>query len=92
MRRELCLAALVLACSTHAARADQVELTNGDRLTGRLVSLVKGTLTFQSDIVGKVEIDAGRVRTLSTDEPIEVHLRDGAVLREPARKSDVAGA
>ena len=92
MRRELCLAALVLACGAGPAHADQVELTNGDRLTGKLVSLVKGTLTFKAELLGAVEIDAGRVRTLSTDEPIEVHLKNGAVLREPAAASDEIGA
>jgi len=62
--------------------ADQILLNNGDRLTGKIEQLVDGKLVFQSDLAGKVTVDVSNVETLSSDEPIRIHLNDGTVLNQ----------
>ena len=61
---------LILISSIAApAAADEVRLANGDRLTGRVVSLAGGTLTFSTPN-GDLRIPWTRVTALSVDEPI----------------------
>jgi len=45
--RPLLLLVLFL-CAVGSAAADEVRLANGDRLTGTVVSLADGTLTFKT--------------------------------------------
>lgn len=44
-----------------AAWADTLELSNGDVLQGRIVSLDEKRITFQSDILGTLQLDRARV-------------------------------
>lgn len=62
--------ALVLGLAG-AAAADEVRLANGDRLTGRVVSLAGGTLTFSTPN-GDLRIPWATVTALTIDEPILV--------------------
>ena len=63
------------------AQADVLVLENGDRLTGKVESLVGGTLTFVSDLAGKVKIDAKKVKNIETAEPVKLVLPDGSTVR-----------
>lgn len=78
-RRAGALAALLLVCGAtlHPAAADEVRLTNGDRLTGTAVRLADGKLTFKTDYAGEIGLDWGQVVALATDEPVRVVLADG---------------
>lgn len=69
-RRFACLVA-ILACLARTAAADEVRLSNGDRLTGRVVSLAGGTLTFSTPN-GDLRIPWANVSALTIDEPILV--------------------
>ncbi len=80
MRGMRSLLALAL-CVAAVACADELVLTNGDRLTGMLESIVSGKVTFLSDLLGKVTVEVNNVQTFSTDAPAEIHLRDGRVIR-----------
>ena len=62
--------------------ADEIYLTNGDRLTGKIDNLVDGKLTLESELVGTVTIDISNVRTITSDKPLEINLKDGSVLHE----------
>ena len=80
---KLAMSAMGLAlCLAFAglARADEVLFSNGDRWTGRLVSLVEGKLKFHTDLAGELEVDVANVLTFRTDESAELHLEDGSVL------------
>ena len=68
---------LVLPFLVCAARADQVTLKNGDRITGKIVKKDEGTLTFKSDTFGNVTIPWGKVSQLVSDDPLTVVLPDG---------------
>src|SRR5688500_16538704 len=80
----IAIAALAAIGTASAAFADKVELTNGDILTGKIVGSDEKTLTLKSDKPGEIKIDLVNVKTFSTDEPINVHLKDGTVLTKKA--------
>lgn len=63
------------------ARADTVILHNGDRLTGRILHMSPGTLTFETTWAGELKIPRYEVRTIETDKPI-------AILREPDGRTE----
>jgi putative salt-induced outer membrane protein YdiY len=65
-----------------SAYADEIRLTNGDRLTGEIDNLVGGKLTLKSDLAGTVTIDISNIRTITSNAPLEIHLKDGSVLNE----------
>ena len=59
---------LVLASAVQMA-ADEVRLTNGDRITGRVLSLSGGTLTFSTPL-GDLRIPWSMVMALAVEEPV----------------------
>jgi hypothetical protein len=72
------------------ASADEIVFTNGDRLSGKVVRLVGGTLTLDSPLLGKVELEATTIETFSTTESIEIHTEDGTVLKDVVVKGDAS--
>jgi hypothetical protein len=57
--------------------ADQVNLKNGDRVTGKIRKKDGASLIIKSDIFGSVTIPWDAVTQISSDEPIMVILPDG---------------
>ncbi len=88
IRGSVALAAGVLWGLVNVASADEIVFTNGDRLSGEVVRLVEGTLTLKSQILGQIEVDAARIQTFSTSKPVEIHTREGTVLRDVVLKGD----
>ncbi len=82
MRRSAKFLALCCAIGSPAL-ADEVLFSNGDRLTGTIVSATDGKLTIKSAVAGEVTVDMAAVKTFSTDKAIELHLKDGSVLKQP---------
>ncbi|MBP7051215.1 MAG: DUF481 domain-containing protein [Phycisphaerae bacterium] len=82
----LLLACLVGTCS--AVYADQVVLKNGDRLTGKIVSLTDGNLVLNSEQAGQITIAMANVATFQSDAAVELHLKDGTVLNQPVASAD----
>ncbi len=70
------------------ASADEIVFTNGDRLSGEVVRLVEGTLTLKSQILGQIEVDVARIQTFSTSKPVEIHTREGTILKDVVVKGD----
>jgi hypothetical protein len=48
----------------HADAPDSIVFVNGDQLTGKLIGVVAGTVTFHSDILGDVTIPVAKVKSL----------------------------
>jgi Protein of unknown function, DUF481 len=69
-RRFVVVSALLL--SFVPAFADQVTLTNGDRLTGTIVKSDDKTLTLKTDFAGTVEIKWSGIQGLVADQPLAV--------------------
>jgi putative salt-induced outer membrane protein YdiY len=70
-----------------AACAGEVVFANGDRLSGRIEQVADGKLIFESEVAGKLTIDISKVQTLSSDEPLEIHFKDGTVVKQKVIKS-----
>lgn len=73
----LCAAVLVFATS---ARADEIQFTNGDKLSGKIVRLKDGKLGFESKMAGTISVNWADVSTLTSDEPVTVELEGGSVI------------
>lgn len=77
-RRLLALStSLVLA---GAAFADRVELNDGSVLQGSVVSALEGKLLFKTSFAGTVVITQSEIRSLSTDEAVNVSLASGSTV------------
>ena len=70
---------MLLLVAAVPAAGDEVRLMNGDRITGRVVSLASGTLTLSTPN-GELRIPWARVTALVVDESIRVTVAKG----EPA--------
>lgn len=75
-----------LLCST--ALADQINLKNGDRLTGTIIKLDGGKLTMKSDLVGEVNIQWSNIERVISDQPLYVTSKDGRVIIGTVTTSD----
>ena len=75
------VSALLLAALL--ARADQITMNNGDRLTGAIVKSDGKTLTVKSDLAGVVGIPWASVQTISSTTPLNIVHRDGGAVVGP---------
>ena len=74
------IAAAALAVAS-GARGDQLTLTNGDRLTGKVVDSNAKELLFDSELAGRVTVKWDSVTAVTTTGPVAVGLADGQMLR-----------
>lgn len=77
--------------------ADEVVFQNGERLIGTVVKLEDGKLTFKSETLGEQTIDLAKIKTFTTDEPVDLRLTDGTVLKSKtelteSRQVNLAGS
>jgi putative salt-induced outer membrane protein YdiY len=87
MRAGMLVLLLCICVFAQAIHADEITLTNGDRLTGKIDHAMDGKLIFTSDLAGKITVELTNIQTFSTDEAIEIHLKDGNVLVQKAASS-----
>jgi putative salt-induced outer membrane protein YdiY len=78
------LAFALIACSSIFARADEVLFKNGDRITGKVLSVADGKMTLDSKLAGTIKVDMADVKTFATDAPITVRTKDGQHMTAPA--------
>jgi putative salt-induced outer membrane protein YdiY len=83
MRSVSILLAIGLAALSPALFADHVTMKNGDRLTGKVVSVDDKTLVLQSDLAGVVKIPWESVQTIQSSAPLNLTLKDGNLLVGP---------
>ncbi|MEJ2702598.1 MAG: DUF481 domain-containing protein [Sedimentisphaerales bacterium] len=82
MRCPLVATVICAALSVQAGYGDELHLKNGDRLTGKIVQLVGGKMVLKSAVAGEVTVAQSNIETFNSDEPIEVHLKDGTILHQ----------
>ncbi len=71
-------AAVSLALMTVAvATADVITTVDGSRLVGTVEQIAGGKLVIQTEIAGRLEIDASKVVSVSTDRPVNVAVSSG---------------
>lgn len=82
MKRCALLAASL--CAVLVASADEIRFKSGDRLTGTVLKVAGGKMTFSSAVAGKVTVNMADIETFSTDAPIRIVLADGKVVERQA--------
>jgi putative salt-induced outer membrane protein YdiY len=80
MTRHISLIAILLLLICGEAIADQLTLTNGDRITGKLVKADDKSLVFKSDLIGEFTIPLGSVDKFTSDQPVYINLADGRTI------------
>lgn len=77
MRQQLFALLLILMVLSGEALGDQIQLKNGDRLTGTIVKSDGKTIVFKSDLVGEVSVALDSVTNVTSDKTLYVTLADG---------------
>lgn len=80
---------LLTTLTASAARADDLRLSNGDRLTGSVVSLAGGSLVFKTSH-GELKVPWADVMGLTVEEPLVVRTIDGQVTTFIGGRVDIA--
>lgn len=62
------------------ARADTVLMTNGDRLSGRVVGLDASSLRLRTDYAGEIPLALDRIAQLDSEAPVTLVLKDDSRL------------
>ena len=72
---------LLMFTLPHQVLADQVTMKNGDVITGKVSSVEKSKVTITPSYAGKIQIKLSDIRSIMTDEPLELELSDGEVVK-----------
>jgi putative salt-induced outer membrane protein YdiY len=68
---------------TAVLHADSITFNNGDQLTGVLVKLSENIVTFDSKMIGKVNIKAENIASITTVKPANIRFKDGKTVTSP---------
>src|SRR5436309_4753036 len=79
----LCCAAVMLFLATFGIRADQVEMQNGDRYLGTVLSLDTNTLVFRSAVLGTVNLPRDHVALITLGPGGATNLTRAASVTKP---------
>ncbi len=71
------LSALLALTLVSPVLADRIELTDGSVLHGKLLSAEGGKFKLETAFAGTLDIDQGKIKSFSTDDPIHVGLKAG---------------
>ena len=71
-----------LLCLPGLVGADELVFKNGDHLTGTVLSLAAGKITFESPVVGKVSAPMEKVESFATERESVIELDDGTVVTD----------
>jgi hypothetical protein len=75
--RRRVLFGVVLCVLGVAARADQVTLKNGDRLTGTIGKSDAKTMLIKTELAGEVNVQWDAVTSIASSQPLHLGLKDG---------------
>ncbi|MEE9611057.1 MAG: DUF481 domain-containing protein, partial [Desulfatiglandales bacterium] len=75
-----CLSILMVVILVGPVFADQVQMKNGDRITGVIVIVESGTLIINTSYAGTITIKWVEVTQIRTDSPAQVVLKDKRTL------------
>src|SRR6476660_3390292 len=82
--------ALVLLGATVCARADEVILSNGDKLTGKVGTIAGGKMKFISPALGEITIDMAQIKNFTTDEPAKVQIKNNGTVQGKITSGDAS--
>ena len=92
-RRHALLCVLFVLFTGHcfAETPDTITFTDGEKLAGKLVSILAGKVTFHSDVLGNVTVPLSKVKTLNTAHPFAVVEKNQHLTRETVREEIPVG-
>jgi len=90
--RILAIGALLSSVTARSGFADVVETKNGARLVGKVLSVDGVSVSLSTDYAGTIKIKQGEVVSVSTEEPLNVRLASGTVLKGTVTGSGGGGA
>ena len=67
---------VMVAGTALAASADVIHFASGDKLTGKMKSVVGNSIVFASDAVGELTVDAAKVAKMVVDAESEILYKD----------------
>jgi hypothetical protein len=81
-----CVYTLLLLCATraYAQTPDTITFNDGEQLAGKLISVLGGTVTFHSEILGNVTVPLEKVKTLNPVHPFAAVEKNQRVTRKTA--------
>jgi len=82
------LFAFPLFAFTAITWADQVTMSNGDRLSGTILKLDDSSLILKTDYAGEVKLDWSAVQAIQSAQPLHIVLKNGQTLSGPVTSSD----
>jgi hypothetical protein len=85
------LCAVVISCA-FAVRGDQVEMLNGDRYAGQVLSLGSETLVLQSEVLGTLKLPRARISTITLESRAPVHATNTGLAPLVLRSNNIARA
>src|ERR1041385_2993005 len=88
----VCLAGAFLATGISLAQADQIEMQNGDRYNGRVLSLTNDAMVLQSDILGRIVIPRAKVAKISLGTNAAIRLDTNTTPKAVALTTNSAGS
>jgi hypothetical protein len=80
----LCALLFLWAGQAYAETPDTITFNDGEQLAGKLVSVLSGTVTFHSEILGNVTVPLEKVKTLNTAHPFAAVEKNQHVTRKTA--------
>src|SRR5687768_955888 len=81
------LVVCAIAALASVLRADEIIFTNGDKLTGEIISADGGKLKIKTESAGEVTVDMEKVSTFSTDKPLSIRMKDNTMVEKPVNKA-----
>ncbi len=85
----LSLSAVLLCHGT--APADTLAMSNGDRLSGTLVTMTEGTVILETEYAGEIAVEWAAVREVTLDRPLPAVLKDGSEMEVRRLPADGVG-
>ncbi len=68
--------------------ADEIVLTNGDRLSGTIVKADSKSLVIKTEFAGEVTVQRPAITQITSSQPLHLALKDGKSLAGPVTTSD----
>jgi putative salt-induced outer membrane protein YdiY len=75
-----CLLVTTALISLGVLRADEITLTNGNRVSGQIINTDGDNVTVETEFMGTVSIDRKGIASISTDEPLNITLESGELV------------
>jgi hypothetical protein len=80
----VCTLLFLWAGQAYAETPDTITFSDGEQLAGKLISVLGGTVTFHSEVLGNVTVPLEKVKTLNTAHPFAAVEKNQRVTRKTA--------